>query len=139
VLVSGRLDLDLDSPLFHGGGQRTIVVTHASSDTARRERLSDVAEVLVAGAEAVDVAVAVDALAARGLVRVLCEGGPHLLADVAAAGRLDELCLTLAPRVVGGVATRITAGATLDQSFELAHLLDNDGTLFARYVRPLTA
>jgi riboflavin biosynthesis pyrimidine reductase len=136
VLVSGRLDLDPDSPLFHGGAQRTIVVTHAASDPLRRNRLADVAEVVVAGADAVDGAVALDALATRGIHRVLCEGGPRLLADVAAAGRLDELCLTFAPRVVGGAGTRITAGPTFDQSFGLAHLLDDDGTLFARYVRP---
>jgi riboflavin biosynthesis pyrimidine reductase len=136
VLVSGRLDLDPDSQLFHGGVQRTIVVTHAASDPTLRKALAEGADVIVAGIEAVDIGEALDALAARGMVRVLCEGGPHLLADIAAAGRLDELCLTLAPRVVGGAATRITAGPTLDQSFELAHLLDDDGTLFARYARP---
>jgi riboflavin biosynthesis pyrimidine reductase len=138
VLVSGRLDLDPDSQLFHGGGQRTIVMTHSASDPELRKALADVADVIVAGTEAVDIGVALDALAARGIARVLCEGGPHLLADIAAAGRLDELCLTLAPRVVGGVATRITAGPTLDQSFELAQLLDDEGALLARYVRPRT-
>jgi riboflavin biosynthesis pyrimidine reductase len=136
VLVSGRLDLDPDSPLFHGGAQRTIVMTHATSDTERRERLGTVADVVVAGGDAVDVAAGLDLLAERGIARVLCEGGPHLLADIAAAGRLDELCLTLTPRVVGGVATRITNGAPADESFDLAHLLEDDGTLFARYVRP---
>jgi riboflavin biosynthesis pyrimidine reductase len=136
VLVSGRLDLDPDSPLFHGGGQRTIVVTHSASDPKMRNGLADAADIVVAGTDAVDIAAALDALAGRGILRVLCEGGPHLLADIAAAGRLDELCLSLAPRVVGGVATRITQGPALDGSFELAHLLEDDGTLFARYVRP---
>ncbi len=88
----------------------------------------------MAGDDAVDIGAALDALAARGLVRVLCEGGPRLLADLAAAERLDELCLTVAPRVVGGGSSRIIAGAGLDLSFGLAHLLEDDGTLFARYV-----
>lgn len=136
VLVSGRLDLDLQSPLFHGGAQPTIVVTHAASDPVLRDRLSDVAEVIVAGDSAVDIAGALDGLAARGIVRVLCEGGPHLLGDLSAAGCLDELCLTFAPRVVGGDSPRITGGMALDLSFELAHLFEDDGTLFARYVRP---
>lgn len=138
VLVSGRLDLDPDSPLFHGGVQPTIVVTHASSDPQRRERLADVADVIVAGADAVDIEALLDVLAARGISRVLCEGGPHLLADIAAAGQLDELCMTLTPRVVGGGATRIMKGAPLDLPFELAHLLEDDGALFARYARPRT-
>jgi riboflavin biosynthesis pyrimidine reductase len=134
VLVSGRLDLDVDSPVFHGGVQRTIVVTHSSSDPVLRDRLSVVAEVIVAGATSVDIGAALDGLAARGVVRVLCEGGPHLLADLSATGRLDELCLTFAPRVVGGDGPRIIGAAAPDLSFGLGHLLEDDGTLFARYV-----
>jgi riboflavin biosynthesis pyrimidine reductase len=67
---------------------------------------------------------------------VLCEGGPTLLADVAAAGRLDELCLTIAPRLVGGEARRILSGSPTDDSLVLAHLLEDEDTLFTRYVRP---
>ena len=137
VLVSGRLDLDHESMLFHGGVQRTIVVTHASSDPALRDRLSGVAEVIVAGDTAVDIGSTLDGLAARGIVRVLCEGGPHLLADLSAAGRLDELCLTIAPRLVGGDSRRISGGTAVDVKLRLAHLLEDDGTLFARYVRAL--
>jgi riboflavin biosynthesis pyrimidine reductase len=139
VLVSGRLDLDPESALFHGGAQRTIVVTHAAADPARRERLADVADIIVAGTTAVDASAALDALAARGLLRVLCEGGPRLLDAVAASGRLDELCLTLAPRLVGGDATRILHGVGVDVSYELAHLLEDGDALFARYVRPLSS
>jgi riboflavin biosynthesis pyrimidine reductase len=134
VLVSGRLDLEAESALFHGGGQRTIVVTHAASDPVLRDRLSVVAEVIVAGDTAVDIGAALDALAERGNLRVLCEGGPRLLADISATGRLDELCLTFAPRVVGGDSPRIIAGPSIDLSFGLAHLLEDDGTMFARYV-----
>lgn len=135
VLVSGRLDLDPSSTLFHGGAERTVVVTSAGSDAGRRAQLAEVADVVVAGDDRVDVTMAVDELAARGLTRVLCEGGPHLLGDVAAAGRLDELCLTLAPRLVGGAATRILAGPSVGTTLSLTHLLEDASTLFARYVR----
>jgi riboflavin biosynthesis pyrimidine reductase len=138
VLVSARLALDPASELFHGGLGQTIVLTPASSPADRRALLADVAEVVVAGEDRLDVGAALDALAERGLSRLLCEGGPTLLADVSAAGRLDELCLTVTPRLVGGEARRIMRGAMLDQSFELAHLLDDDSTLFARYVRSET-
>jgi riboflavin biosynthesis pyrimidine reductase len=135
VVVSGSLDLDPQSPLFHGGVHRTVVMTHSASDPALREQLAEVADVVVAGEGAVDIDVALDELAARGHARVLCEGGPRLLADIAAAGRLDELCLTVAPRLVGGGATRITRGALVDEPYEVGHLLEQDGTLFARYLR----
>jgi len=134
VIVSGRLELDPTSQLFHGGAEQTIVLTTSSSPADRRVLLSDVADVVVAGDERVDMAAATDELLQRGFTRLLCEGGPTLLADVAAAGRLDELCLTIAPRLVGGESRRILRGAQVDEAVQLAHLLEDDGTLFARYV-----
>jgi riboflavin biosynthesis pyrimidine reductase len=135
VLVSNRLDLDPDSELFHGGAERTIVLTHGASNGDRRAALENVADVVVTGADHLDLPAALDRLAERRLTRLLCEGGPHLLADVAAAGLLDELCLTVAPRLVGGAGTRIVSGPDLDMPLQLAQLLESDGTLFARYLR----
>lgn len=134
ALVSRGLDLDPASALFTGD-HRTVVITHRRSDPARRRRLGEVADVLVAGEDQVDVQAALAGLVDRSLLRVLCEGGPTLLTDVIAADRLDELCLTLSSKTVGGDGTRITNGDPLDESFALAHLLEQDGTLFARYVR----
>jgi riboflavin biosynthesis pyrimidine reductase len=135
VLVSGRLDLDPASELFHGGGERTVVVTRAATDPGRRARLGEVADVVVAGDDRVDIGAALDLLGERGLLRLLCEGGPHLLAHVTAAGRLDELCLTLSPRLVGGEGPRVLAGPAVDAPLALAHVLEQDGALLTRYVR----
>ncbi|MGB3677255.1 MAG: dihydrofolate reductase family protein, partial [Candidatus Microthrix parvicella] len=44
------------------------------------------------------VAAALDRLSETGANVVLTEGGPSVLADIIEADRLDELCLTLAPR-----------------------------------------
>ena len=66
MLVSARLELDPSSELFHGGAERTIVVTPASSPADRRALLADVAEVVVAGDDALDVDAALDALANAG-------------------------------------------------------------------------
>jgi riboflavin biosynthesis pyrimidine reductase len=46
----------------------------------------------------------VEALHARGLTRLLCEGGPSLLTGLLAAGVVDELCLTTSPQAVPGAA-----------------------------------
>ena len=134
ALVSARLDLDPASQLFHGGAERTVVITHAGADIAARDRLAAVADVVVAGDDAVDLAAGLDTLTERGLGRVLCEGGPSLLAAVAAAGRLDELCLTLSPQVVGGAGPRVVNGPDLGVSLSLAHLLEQDSVLLTRYV-----
>jgi len=135
VLVSRRLDLDPASGLFVGAAERTLVVAPASSDPAARERLADVADVVVAGDREVDMTAALAALVDRGLTRVLCEGGPHLLRDIAAAGRLDELCLTLSPHLVAGFGPRILTGEALEghRHLGLEQLIEDEGTLLARY------
>jgi riboflavin biosynthesis pyrimidine reductase len=67
---------------------------------------------------------------------MLTEGGPHLLAQIAAAGLLDELCLTIGPLLAGPGADRIVAGhqsAASAQLLTLAHVLEDNGYLFCRY------
>jgi riboflavin biosynthesis pyrimidine reductase len=137
ALVSRSLDLDPASQLFHGGDQRTVVVTCAASDERARARLADVADVVVAGGPSVDLRSAVGQLSARGLRRALCEGGPSLLADLVAAECLDELCLTLSPRFVGDAAPRITSGSAADDraTWHAASVLEEDDTLLLRYRR----
>ena len=134
VLVSRGLDLDPASDLFTGT-ERTVVVASGSADRTARDRLSEVADLVVTGDDDVDLSAAFDELAEHGLPRLLCEGGPSLLADVAAAGRLDELCVTISPQLVGGDGPRIIHGAELDLAVRPALLLERDGVLLARYLR----
>ncbi|HEX2174891.1 MAG TPA: pyrimidine reductase family protein [Nocardioidaceae bacterium] len=100
-----------------------------------RETLGD-DHVVVLGGSSVDLATAVGELAQRGLGRVLCEGGPHLLHDVIAAGCLDELCLTLSPKVIAGEHLRILAGDPVDGDFVPRVLIESEGTLLGRWLRP---
>jgi riboflavin-specific deaminase-like protein len=135
AVVSRSLDLDLSSRLFTDTKVRPIVVTCAAAPADRREALSASADVLVAGAEEVDLAAALDALAERGLQHVLCEGGPRLFGSLLADSVVDELCLTVAPLVAGGTAGRIVAGFTpqVPADLRLGHVLEADGHLFLRY------
>lgn len=93
-------------------------------------------QVIIAGDTSVDLATTVDSLAVRGLRRVLCEGGPHLLRDLTASGRLDELCLTIAPTLVAGDHPRITAGPAVTANLLPRLLIESDGTILGRWSRP---
>ena len=139
AVVSGRLDLDPQSPLITAApaDARTIVITTAQAPPDRRAQLAARADVIVAGEQAVDLKAAVSALTDRGHQRVLAEGGPHLLAQLTEAGLMDELCLTIGPLMAGPGASRIVAGAPAakPQPLTLAHLLEDDGFLFCRYTR----
>ena len=84
----------------------------------------------------VDLATVRAVLADAGLGQQLTEGGPHLLAQLMAAGLVDELCLTWSPLVVGGPAQRIlSTDAWLHPpaSLSLVHLLHADGVLIGRW------
>jgi riboflavin biosynthesis pyrimidine reductase len=142
AVVTRALDLDLGSALLAGAppDARTIVITTESALPGRRAAAARTAEVIVAGETSVDLKAAVDALAERGHQRISCEGGPHLLAQLADAGLLDELCLTISPLLAGPGADRIVTGGLAMPGggtlpFTLAHALADEGHLFCRYVR----
>ncbi|MHA6763402.1 pyrimidine reductase family protein [Streptacidiphilus sp. PAMC 29251] len=136
AVVTGSLDLDLGSPLFTEPLLPTLVITCASAPADALKATRQVADVVVAGDERVDPAAMVAALTERGWTRLLTEGGPRLLGQLAAAGALDELCLALAPLLAFGDTPRITNGpAALAERMDLISLLEEKGFLFARYAR----
>ncbi len=113
---------------------RVLLATCADAEhlAAARSLLGE-EHVLVLGAESVDLARLRPALADRGWRQVLSEGGPQLLRALLAAGAVDEVCTTVVPRLVAGDGPRITAGAPVDVPLTLRLLLEEDGTLLARW------
>ncbi len=76
-------------------------------------------------------------LAKRGLTRVLCEGGPTLHGTLVAQDLVDDLCLTIAPVLAAGAAPRIAHGPqAVTRHMGRAHVLDAEGVLLTRWVRP---
>jgi riboflavin biosynthesis pyrimidine reductase len=134
VVVSGSLDLDPAQAAFADAPVRPVIVTHAGAPA--RPDLAAVADILTCGDTTVDLAAAVAALHARGLTQLLCEGGPTLFGGLTAADLVDEVCLTIAPLLVGPGAGRITAGPPgPPRSMTARHILATDGQLLLRYVR----
>ena len=86
------------------------------------------------GDDVVDLGALPGALAGRGLRSLLCEGGPHLARDLLAAGVVDELCATTVPRLLAGASLGITDGDGIDVPLRLHTLLEDDGTLLARWL-----
>jgi riboflavin-specific deaminase-like protein len=138
AVVTGSLDLDWSSALFTDGRVRPYVIAPASADPAKLRLAEAVSEVIVAGEDRVDVAAAMARLHADGHGFVLCEGGPTLNGELALAGAIDELCLTVAPVLVGGSSrTGILGGTVLPDTIglEVVHLLEEDGNQFFRFRR----
>lgn len=87
---------------------------------------------VIAAATASD---AVDALVERGYRGIQAEGGPSTLGRLAAEGLLDELCVSVTHRTVGGPSSRMIDGAAHDQHWELASLLVGAHATVTRYRR----
>ncbi len=130
--------LRIDSSLLTGGPAPTVIVTSAAAADENAGVLASVPVVVASpphDPHALDIGRALEGLVARGHQRLLCEGGPSLMRDLVAAGRLDELCLTISPQLVAGDPLRILNGAALDTPthLELRHLLTADSALLCRY------
>jgi riboflavin biosynthesis pyrimidine reductase len=136
AIISRSLDFDFDAPVFAEALTPTIVITCESASVDRVRACEKRAEVITAGGDRVEATAALDALAERGLVRQLTEGGPRLLASFVAARRLDELCLTMSPQLTAGDAARVLNGPAMEpMPLRLGHVLEDDDFVFLRYLR----
>ena len=139
AVVTAGLDLDLSLPLFadrRPGEDAAVILTGSAAAPEAVERLGAVAEVAHLPSPRPQPAQILAELDRRGAGVVLSEGGPSFNGQLADAGVIDELCLSVAPLVAGGASTRIVHGSTrsVPQRMRVDHLLEASDTLFIRYV-----
>jgi riboflavin-specific deaminase-like protein len=133
VTRSGRLPFDI--PLFSEPGSRVLVYT--SVETSFPETAAEVSVIRMRDDELTMTAVLERLRADHGVRSVLCEGGPTVLAALLAEDALDELFLSIAPKLAGGrEAPTVVDGTGLPEPAELGLVwaLESEGYLFLRYV-----
>jgi riboflavin biosynthesis pyrimidine reductase len=135
AVVTQSVHVDWASSFFADAEAKPVIVT-ASASSGRVPKDAP-ADVVLAGSDRVDIRAALDELASRGFRNVLVEGGPTINGDLAARDAVDELCLTVAPSLVGGTSSRIVKGADDNPvlRLQLASVVTADGYLFLRYRR----
>jgi len=139
IIVSGRLDLPLQAvPLLRDPDSTVAILTGSEREIdGAAARL----HYLRAQGETLDLArMLAELRSGLGVRTILCEGGPILNAALLTAGLVDELFLSLSPKLAGGpVPLTIVEGAALPEpvDMDLTWLLESAGHLFLRYtVRP---
>ena len=138
-IVSGRLALPPDVPLLAEPEAGVVIVTPSPGSLPATAACVEYVRAERGGR--LDLRAALGELRARfGVQLLLCEGGPHLGAELLAAGLVDELFLSLAPTLAGGEASegaglRILAGPELEppRALELLGAVEHDSHLFLRY------
>lgn len=112
---------------------RVIVVCPAFAVAEVRDTLGH-AEILIASGDDkhLEAGEIVDGLRAAGHESIVCEGGSTLAGQLAAAGLVDELCLTTSP-LLGGVRRPLLNDGTMpDQPAALRQLIiDEESYVFA--------
>ena len=139
AVVSASLDLDPGLPLFaeqRPGDDQPVILTGSTAASGAVARLERVAEVVRLPSPEPQPAEILTELNRRGADVVLSEGGPSFNAQLADAGVIDELCLSIAPLVAGGSSPRIVHGSrrAVPLNMSIDHLLEASGTLFIRYL-----
>ena len=136
AVVTGSADLDPSARLLTDTQVPPIVLTGPRAPGERRAALA-AAGAHVVVLDPLSPAAVVGELGRRGLLRVLCEGGPRLFGDLVAADLVDELCLTVAPVLAAGEAGRIAVGpsGSPPRGLRLAGAVEDDSTLLLRYTR----
>jgi riboflavin-specific deaminase-like protein len=111
VVTSTGAGITADMRMFDPArGGPSIVVHTARMPADARARLSPVAELVELGTGTVPMGDLLARLADRGVGVLVCEGGGELCAQLFAARAVDELYLTLVPRVLGGALAPTLAG-----------------------------
>jgi riboflavin biosynthesis pyrimidine reductase len=122
-VVSGRLSLPADIPLLTDPASSVVMVTLSNASLPPSGAQIDYVRAERDGM--VDLPAALSELHGRfGVRTLLCEGGPHLNSQLLSAGLVDELFLSLSPKLAGDQADglpplRVVAGTDFDPPIEL--------------------
>ena len=141
VVTTGR-SLPPDAPVITKASVPTLVFTCSAAPSALRDAwTANGARVFVVGDAEVRAERVVETLAAEGLGRIDCEGGPRLFGSLIEAGVVDEFRLTVAPFLVAGAAGRAAVGGAADPvvdptELELASVLTDGASVLLRYLTP---
>ncbi|HUS20699.1 MAG TPA: dihydrofolate reductase family protein [Aeromicrobium sp.] len=132
AIASRRLDIPerLQAP-------GVVVVTTTDAPAERVDELTAAGvEIMAHGDITVDWPGVLASFAARGWLKINCEGGPSLHGELISNGLVDDLCLTIAPVLTAGDATRIAhSRLPVAEDMRLAHVVPVGDVLFTRWTR----
>ena len=105
AIVTSRGEIDTDLPVFSGGKAPVLIITTQEGETRIRKRRIPAGVRVVAAGKTGSLSVrgilGAVATALPGSDAFLVEGGPRLIGQFVDRGELDELFLTLSPRLAG--------------------------------------
>lgn len=134
---SGPIGSEVDTAMLVGLRKRfdAVMIGHGTKRVEGYERISKPLIVVESGPEGmVDLPALLRVQREQGVRALLCEGGPTLHRSLQELGLVDELFLTIAPKLAGdGSPNLLSVALPGIVDLDLVWLLEDEGELFARY------
>lgn len=102
VALTSRLDIPPTAQFLTHPHTRKLIITSSLAPRARVRRFEKLAEIVVLPTRRIRPDDVLDALSRRGVRRVLVEGGGQINFSFFEAGLVDEIYITVTPRIIGG-------------------------------------
>ena len=99
VVVTASGSLPADHPAL---ASALVVTTEAGARAIAEEEVACAEVIDVGSSDDVDPATVIERLSDRGCHRILTEGGPSLMGSMLEAAAVDELFVTISPKLLGG-------------------------------------
>ena len=137
AVISNRLEIDVDLPLFRSKEYQPILVTSLASSKSKRMQLESCSDVFICGDKVVDLRKAIFSLAGRHGKVILVEGGPSLNKQLVDEDVFDELCITTSPyRSEDEASDVVTTGSSYDEGLmETERVIKVEDFTFTRFTR----
>lgn len=134
AIATRTLALEPTMRVFSDASRPPVVLAPHSAPTEPERRLRDHGvEVRRFGDVELDLVAARDWFAEQGWREVLCEGGPTLNAALFRVGLVDELFVSVAPKVTGSPRHLVDPDVTGVVDLDLVGAVHADGELLLRY------
>jgi riboflavin biosynthesis pyrimidine reductase len=134
AIVSASLDLPWEERAFRESTHTPIVITNGSASKDRMELAEANADVIVLPELDHDAGVINRALQDRGLNRVVCEGGAHLLGALFEADGVQEFDVAISPLLMAAGQPLLDARLPHPRTVHVSQAIEDDGFIFTRYL-----
>ncbi len=101
VVVDSKCRLPLNAKVLNGEA-KTLIATSKAANSERVAEVSKFAEVVVLGEQQVDLRALMEELYARGVRKLMVEGGGTLISSLLREALVDEMYVYYAPIFIGG-------------------------------------
>ena len=102
IVVDSMARTPVDADIFRKGAGRKIIAVTETAPVEKVKRLAEHAEIIVSGRKSVDLEKLLCELKARGINRLMVEGGATLNWGLVSAGLVDEIYTFIGNIIIGG-------------------------------------